>query len=487
MKKKMKGKSSAVLAIALAAMMLIVPGVVAAQDITQERNLQVTVETGTTMRMGGGNWIAVRAGDISYGVIYGSEDNPNEIIFLTDQRRYVGGADVYGENGELIRMQGIPMDLVFAGKLVNIVEFIDRDNDSLLDLRCLNNMTVLVDMPVKTASLKLPWTLGNLEVNEGSDVTTVTFDLTATNVPYTWVWHQYGMMQKQERATAADGAVEKITFTVHITLREEPKTIVMVPWFNVTVKDNQVVNHSFACYRNYTANVLNGTIKYDQYIEGWDFASEDSKLAVETLLIAGVHANGPVAERVRERAYHMHCEMNGTPIANDNGSGPASPVLARDTLRFQNEWEKIGNLSWVNDVSVDGQTKHMMFQVQNGGAFEFTSNGHLYLGFLVRAAVIYPAGNVISHDPQIQSTVSVLTIEDMTNPFSKIVVFAQFIAVLLGLGLAIVLGIFLRKHYHRRPPAAVIHQEPLYPPIPHQPRQPPVGPPTPPYGGGKEQ
>ncbi|MEM2839754.1 MAG: hypothetical protein QXE18_06690 [Thermoplasmata archaeon] len=483
----MSGKSSAILAIAFAAMMLIVPGTVAAQDLAEDRVLSVTIETGTTARMGGGDWIAIRAGDISYGVIYGNDDNPNEIILLTDQRRYVGVADVYGENGELLRKQGIPMDLIFAGKIVTIVEFIDLDNDSVFDLRWLNNASGLADKPVKTASLKLPWVLENLQVNEDVGVTTVTFDLTATNVCYTWVWHQQGMMHKADRATPADGVVERITFTMHITIREETRVIEMVPWFNVTVKDGRVANHSFAGYRNYTANVLNGTIKYDQYIEGWDFASDDSKLAVETILVAGLHANGPVAERVRERAYHMHCEMNGTPIANDNGSGPESPVIARDTLRFQNEWENVGSLSWVSDVDVDGQTKQMTFQVQNGGKFEFTSNGHLYLGFLVRAAFVYPAGDVISHDPTIQSTAAVLAVEEATNVFSKLVVFAQLAAVILGMGLAIALGIFLRRQSYRRPPAAAIHREPLYPPIPQQPRQPPAGPPTLPGGGGKEQ
>lgn len=482
----MPGKSSAIAAIAFAAMMLIVPGMAMAQDVSQDRDLSVTVETGTTMRMGGGDWIAVRAGDVSYGVIYGTEDNPNEIILLTDQRRYIGGADVYGENGELLRMQGIPMDLIFAGKLTAIVEFVDWDNDSLFDLRWLDNMTGLADKPVKTVSLALPWTLENLRIENGEDLTAVSFDLTATNVSYTWVWKQFGMMHRAVKATSADGVVEKITFTIDITFKQEEKTIEMVPWFNVTVKDSQVVNHTFAGYRNYSADVLNGTIKYSQYIEGWDFESDESKLAVEMILVAGVHAKGAVAERIRERAYHMNCEMNGTPVANDNGFGPAAPVLARDTLRLQNEWEKVGNLTWVEEVDVDGQGKQMTFQVQNGGTYGFTSNGHLYLGFIVRAAFVYPPGNVISHDPEIQATASVLTIGETTNVFTKAVVVAQLAAVLLGLGLAIALGIFLKKQYHRRPPAAVIHQYPLYPPIPQQPRQPPAGPPNPP-SGGKEQ
>lgn len=482
----MPGKNSVIMAIALTAIMLIAPDMAAAEDVVQDRDLSVTVETGTTMRLGGGDWIAVRAGDISYGVIYGTQDNPNEIILLTDQRRYVGGADIYGENGELLRMQGIPMDLIFAGKLVTIVEFIDYDNDSLFDLRWLDNMTGLADRPVKTASLNLPWTLENLQIENGAALTTVTFNLTATNVPYSWVWKQFGMMHRAVRATSDDGVIEKITFMIDITFRQEEKSIEMVPWFHITVKDNRIVNHTFAGYRNYSADVLNGTIKYSQYIEGWDFESDSSKLAVEMLLVSGAHARGAVAERIRERAYHMNCEMNGTPVANDNGSGPAAPVIARDTLRLQNEWEGIGSLTWVDEVDVDGQEKHMTFQVQNGGTYGFTSNGHLFLGFIVRAAFVYPPGSVISHDPEIQSTTMVLEIGETTNVFSKLVVFAQLVTALLGIGLAIALGIFLRKHYHKGPPAAVVRQDLLYPPIPQQPRQPPAGPPIPPLRG-KEQ
>ncbi|MDH4122525.1 MAG: hypothetical protein OEV21_00330 [Thermoplasmata archaeon] len=487
----MPGKSAMIAVIALAVMMFVTPAIAAADDIVQDRDLSVDVLTGTTTRMGGGDWIAVKAGDVIYGVIYGTEENPNEIIILTEQRRYIGGADVYGENGELLRMQGIPINLVYAAKLVSIVEFIDKDNDSLFDLRWLSNTTGLADKPVKTASLTIPWAMENLDVSNGENVTTVDFDLTAKNVSYTWVWPMAALFQMPRKAIPADGVVDQITFSIHLRFEREMKTVEMVPWFNITVSDGQVKNHTFAGYRNYTADVLNGSIKYDHYISGWDFASNESKLAVEMGLIAGIHAQGAVAEQLRARIYSMRCEMNGTPVANDNGNGPVAPVLARDTLRFQDTWERFGNLSWVNTVEVDGVEKEMVFQVQNGGTFGFTSNGHLYAGFMVRTAFIYPAGDEIFHDPLFQSTATTLTISESTNPFAKILVIGQLIAVIVGIALAIALGIFLKKKNEKvKSTGKVSHNIPWQPSKPVHPQQPgnsPMQPPYPPRQGGKEQ
>lgn len=478
----MNGTKIAAILIMAATMMLASSGSASAASISDVRDVQVDVLTGSTMKLDGGDWVAIKAGDVVYGVVYGTESNLNNIYLFTDQKRYLGGVDLYDDNGDFLRSQGIPIDLIFATKLVNVVEFNDMNGDGLFDLRWLRNMSGLGDKPVKAASLKLPWTMTELVMHEGTNVTTVDFALTATDVPYTWVWPNSTTHARQ--GIQSDGSVSEITFTCHLRFSKENKTIEGVPWYSVTVKNGEAVNSTYEGRRNYTSDVLNGTIKYDQSIQGWDFASNDSKLAVEVGIIAGVHAKGAVAEKLRERYQNMQCEMNGTGVADSRGSGPAAPLVARDTLRLQSEWERIGNVSWVSNATVDGQQEQMKFQVQNGGAYTFSNENNAFVGFMVIGAFIYPAGNSIFHDPELQSAATTLVIGTTGAAFPKAIVFIQLLVVIIGVALAVVAGIFIKRHSDRgRSPASVTRQKPSL----LSPRQPPMQPPYPPLSGGKEQ
>ncbi len=478
----MYGAKIAAISFMVATMMLMTSGLTSAASVSDASATQVSVLTGSTTMLNGGDWVAVKAGDVVYGVVYGTSSNPNNIYLFTDQKRYIGGADVFDENGDFLRSQGVPLDLIFATKLVNVVEFKDMNGDNLFDLRWMHNMSGLGDRPVKAASLNLPWTMTNLQEQANANVTTVNFTLTATNVPYTWVWPNSTMHPRL--GMQSDGSVAEIAFTCHIKFSVENTTIVGVPWYNVTVKNGEPVNSTFEGRRNYTSDVLNGTIKYDQSIQGWDFASNSDRLAVEVGIIAGVHANGAVAEKLRERYEQMNCEMNGTGVADSRGNGPLTPILARDALHLRNEWERIGNISWASNVTVDGQQEQMIFQVQNGGAYSFSNENSAFVGFMVIGAFIYPAGNSIFHDPQFQSTATTLVIGTTSTAFPKATVFIQLVVVILGLALAVAAGIFLKMNINKkRPPASVTREIPS----PLTPQEPHMRPPAPPFSGGKEQ
>jgi len=429
-------------------MMMLAAGFVAADDINHDREISTEIVTGSTDRMGGGDWIAIRSGDIIFAVIYGTDENPNEIILLTEQKRYLGGADVYSTDEDLLKMQGIPVNLIFAQKLKAMVEYIDVNGDGLFDLRWMDNMTALPDRPVKSASLNVAWELNDLSVITNDDETLVNFALTATDIPYNWVWHMNdtdmmgGMMRM---GNVADGVVEQVTFSFHMRLAIENKTVQMVPWYRVEVDNGKIVGSEFLEYRNYTSDAINGTIKYDHYIEGWDFESNESMLAVETTVLAGIHTSSRVNQWFRERHTVMNCEMNGTAVVSEDISGSESPLLSRDTLRFNDNWEGFGRLSWISDVEVDNRTEQMMFQIQNGGALSIWHRGHHFTGFMVRAAYLYPAGDVIYHDPIFASTTSTIDIDETANAFPNLIGFIQLGAVIIAAAFAIALSLFLRK------------------------------------------
>lgn len=431
--------------IAVVAIML-TAGFVAAEDIDHERDIQTEILTGTTDRLGGGDWVGVKAGDIVFAVVYGNDDNPNWITILTEQKRYLGGADIYSSNDDLLRVQGIPVDLLFAQRLQSMIEFIDLDGDGLFDLRWIDEDGIgLPDRPVKAASLNTSWQLDDLAVLTDDSGSSIDFNLTAENIPYAWVWPA-GMVSAPRNGSAADGVVERVTFTFHIDLViVENDTVQMVPWFRVEMENGRVSDAEFLEYRNYTSDVVNGTIKYDHYIDGWDFESNETLLAVETHIIAGMHSWGKVTERLRERFTNMRCLSNEIVVADEEGNGELSPLLTRDALKFRNNWEQFGKISWISEVTVDNRSEQMMFQIQNGGPLLFMYKSHLFLGFHVRAAFIYPAGSVIFHDPQFASEATVLDLPDASNAFPNLMTILQLGIVGAAVAVALLLGIFMRN------------------------------------------
>src|SRR2546428_12202326 len=58
------------------------------------------VETGQTLRIGGGDFVHVRIGDVSLGVVWGTNATTSSGLSLfIDYVRYFGAAQIYDEKG----------------------------------------------------------------------------------------------------------------------------------------------------------------------------------------------------------------------------------------------------------------------------------------------------------------------------------------------------------------------------------------------------
>src|SRR5437867_13270922 len=95
-----------------------------------DRDLAPVVEQGSTDRLGGGDWISVRAGDARVGVVYGTVGHPNKLYVFAEYKRFLGGADIYDSRGNYLQTRGIPVYVVFGQSFDHLIEFQDTDNDS---------------------------------------------------------------------------------------------------------------------------------------------------------------------------------------------------------------------------------------------------------------------------------------------------------------------------------------------------------------------
>ena len=374
----------------------------------------VVVDQGSTDRFGGGEWVSVRSGDARVAVLYGTPAHPNRIVVFAEYKRYLGGAEIYDEQGNYLGRRGIPVFTVFGQSLDGLVEFQDTNGDGLLNFRTLN-ATDVSDTPVKLIGLRhLGWTLSGLTQTNVTGTTYVNFTVSAESVPYDLVWSS----AFPRRGIPTDGSVGRIGFTFHLTVNVHEITA-EVPWFRVTVSSS--ATHEITAVERLANHTLSGSAvamgaKYDHAVDGWDFADAANKLALENGLLYGNYIPERVVDFIHKAFYHSTVSDQDRFHRGENVPTEDRPTLiTRDHVYLADSWERVGRYVWVSDVIVDGMTQPLVFQVQGGRPDTWTHGGAVFVGFHLRAAFIYPAGQSIVHDPAIDAVVASYSIGTVAN------------------------------------------------------------------------
>src|SRR2546426_10103455 len=71
-----------------------------------------------TDRLGGGDLVAVKAGDAGFGVVYGTSKHRNDIVIFAEEKRVLGGAGIYHARGGHPPTPGSAGDTVLAQSLI---------------------------------------------------------------------------------------------------------------------------------------------------------------------------------------------------------------------------------------------------------------------------------------------------------------------------------------------------------------------------------
>lgn len=395
----MKGFVAAFLVLSMLGASLAFAGIASAQ----ERDLTPVLETGTTDRFHGGDWIAVRAGDARVGVVYGTTEYPNKVYVFAEYKRFLGGVDIYGSRGEYLATRNLPVYTIFGQSMDGLIEFEDRDGNGTLNFHALND-TRLNDVPVKATRLVTAWSATEPTTEAVGDTTWVNFTVYTENVGYGLVWDR--VQHRIRLGTPADGAVERLAFTFHlrINIREFSGE---VPWWQITVEEGPpyvVTGIERIENKTFSGEAVAMGAKYDHAIEGWDFASPDNLLALETRAFVGYYVPDRVG-RFLHFAYHTNATDGGEFRQRETDMYAERPTpLTRDVVYFDDNWDRVGRLLWESNVTVDGVDKTMLFQVQGGEAFPAGPREALFRGFAIIGAFIYPAGASIFHDPALEAT-----------------------------------------------------------------------------------
>ncbi len=416
----------------------------AQEEPADGRDLQVEVSTGVTDRLGGGEWVKIAVGKTVFAVVYGTaETNPNSPKILVEYERYLGAAEIYDAEGELLGMHPLPVRTFMAQSFEAMFEFADRDGDGLYHVpdSFVDFLLDDRDFPRKVLSLNQEWVLENLlEVtNDDRTMTAVTFDLSAYNLPYDLV--------RPEDATG-DGVLNQITLSFEVNVNLVEATLEMPIYKIVISEDRGIISSEIGRTQNVTGIVVDGDFKYDHYIQGWDWGGEDSKLALATHVLVGNFVPEPVA-RIVHLTFGEKARHDGNVTDADRPvDGPT--LITADSMQFEDEWLRIGRLQWVSDVEVDGEMMRMSFQLHRVKplAMRIADGGAFFRGLLFGGAFVYPQGEVIFHDPSLNASVFVPATAE-GGPFAALAPY--FIQ--LGVVTAAIVGLVAYQVLRRKPQA----------------------------------
>ena len=449
----MRGIAVTLIALAMLALPVAIATTAAASSNTPGTSARNTtpvfVGPTPTTRFGGGDWVGVTAGDANFGVLYGTAANPNRVVIFAEYTRYLGGADIVNEQGQVLSTRGIPVRTIMAQSLDRFIEFKTvnvSDGFGLFGDGSVPSF-ITVNVPVKALNLRTgSWNLTDESYRLVGGTYYVNFTIAATDLPYTWINpHIPGANG------TGNGVLDQVAFTFHLTVDTVDKSG-RVPWYRVTVTDTtprEITHVTFEGNRTVSGPAVEMGAKYDHLIQGWDFMNSTDRLALETYLIFGNFFPDRTVDFVHQLYAQERAEDGANSTILDNrtaGAAPSVPHLyTRDQITFNDPFTRVGQFRWTSNVTVDGVTKTMVFQVQ-GGSRVFLSNGEsAFFGFMVHGAFVYPAGQTIVHDPSMSVesfTPSVTTGFNLT-PLGILLIQVAVV------GVAIIPALYLRSRARR--------------------------------------
>jgi hypothetical protein len=411
----------AMVSIALVFMMMLtsfaLPSASAAAATTNQ-NGNITTESGTTTDLGGGDHFYVKFGsDAAFGILWGTQQDPNDIYFVSYISRYLGNVNVNEPNGTVLAQKPLKIYTLNAVKLDRLIEYNDSNGNGILSYNPQFGSTIGDILGLgreqiyKGVDLNTAWTASNWQNGtDGNGNLTWSFTLTATNLTYT-VPLRYSADDK------GDGKLNSIALTFHLTASTNFVSNISLPQYNVSVTQGMMGNKFNELQRTsdltFSGNITSYKVKWDKNLTGWDADPRDKN----PMLMAeyGALVENYIPPAVTRLMAMSECQRmvaatgdNGTMTADSHqldGKSTWSGAISLHSprLTFGGNHSRIGTFEWVQNVTVDGQKMNATSQVTAVMPFNERFRGNDLYGFAAMVGISYPYGKSIVQDPDISS------------------------------------------------------------------------------------
>ena len=448
---------------------------------------QLTESAGSTSALGGGNYRFIEFGsDAAFGVIWGNATHANNIYVVAIKARYLGVGQVYNATGALVdKNEPVKVYTIYAAQLQDILEYKDVTGDGVANYsrtynttsKSWSNYAFTGDVGYKFVNLSTNWVSSNVTTTNGTGYKSWSFTLTADNLSY------YNISSKAKLT----GSLPLVQFTFHLNASAVQMDNVTVPQWNITV--DHVLGHYVLSdvvrmpdLTLQSLQTIHYALKWDQLIEGWTYANQNTAGQRRLLLEVGSIVVNYVPSTVLAGWHLVHtlgddgvASYNTTagPETAGNATGAYSTprVFKSPSLDFGGNWTRIARLDWTTNSTVDNTTQPLVAQINGGWGFAYLDSRGLWYGFVLLVGFNYVGGNQIIHDPSVSADVTTgLTFQSAPPPGPTSPPAPQGSgALVLGIVLLVVLvvedvALHDRTRKKDEPPAAPPAQPPGPPP-----------------------
>ena len=413
---------------------------------------KLATEEGTTTDLGGGDYFFVKFGtDAAFGIVWGTEQNENNVYFVAIKARYLGMAQVYDGDGNLVAgNHTVKIYTLYAVKLADMLEFDDLNDNGVLPYhRVYSNYNftgeyVTYEPVYKKVDLKTAWEKSPVQYDETEETREWSFDLSAKDLAYTY-------LNSSTDTDIGDNKLNNFTLTFHLEAKMMQVDNATLPQWRITVERGPLGKAWWFTDADrlediqVSGKIFTYNVKWDQTIEGWDYDPSNANptllMEVESLvgnwIPSGVMTwmNMYTVRAMNEYGYMSYREDSGEVDVDDTtGTWMTPRTLSSPRLTFGGEKTRIGALEWVSNVTVDGSQGQVHAQIMAGvPVWAVARNGATFAGFAVLSAMTFPGGALIVHDPTFSSEAFV----DVDGEEPNLVgLFA-----LIGIGIAVVVVI----------------------------------------------
>ena len=459
-------------AAAVTAVMLMLLGVLAVPPSVSAASTDLSgrlqTEQGPTTILGGGDHFFVKFGaDAAFGIVWGTNDTPNNVYFVAIKARYLGVAQVYDTEGNLVEANHtVKIYTLYAIKLDDILEFNDSDASGMLKYQRVysgGNFTgqyVSSEPLYKKVDLKTAWSPSAVTSAQTDTTRTWSFSLSAKDLSYAPLANYTGPV--------GDDKLNELALTFNLEARMVQIDNATIPQWRITVTRGMMgnmmwfVNAERAPDLIMSGKMITYNVKWDSSIEGWDFdlANGNPSLLMEFGAIVGNYIPPAMATWMEARMIKamnengtMSCRSGGTDLSEDGSGGayPAPKPVTTPSLTFGGEKTRIGKFEWISNVTVDGHQDHLHAQLTAGmPVWAIGTNGALFAGFAVIGGIAYPGGNLIVHDPTFSSE-ALVDLGSKANVFPSGILIIGLVVAAVVIVIAVVLVLTERKPGQKAP------------------------------------
>jgi hypothetical protein len=475
-------KLTAVSAILLIAVMMISMVPPSTSAATVANDTKMTTDSGPTDILGGGNHFFVRFGsDAAFGIVWGTQSNPNDIYVVSIVARYLGEAQVYNRQDQLVQANHtIKVYTMYAVKLDNLIEYNDSNQDGMLQYHrafdraadAMGDISNHSEAMYKMVNLATAWNSTAVVNTTTANSTIFSFSLTATNQTYEY-------LSAKADQNVGDNVLNQLNLTFRLTATTTHTDNATIPQYRLTVASgpfgNRMLYNIQSMDPKYVSeDVVSYNAKWNKTIQGWDMDPNNTNPAIllEFESLVGNYIPLTAASVLEAREYQKIIDDLGedgtarvqTPAGTmdlNNSSGDMNGPMDLTTPRmtFGGDKTRIGTFEWVTNVTVDGKAAQAHSQVIAGYPTMVRGwNGEIFTGFVIVGGISYPGGSLIVQDPSVssQATLNIGAISGAGGSPSgdiashPLLLGLMVVAVLVVIGLVLA-AVLIRKRQPKQP------------------------------------